>query len=113
MNPDEKLAAALRELRADYLADAPRKMAELWTAYARVQNEGAASLDGLRLLVHRLAGTGSSYGLPAVTERARDADQSCRLLIEAGAPLTPEDSQRLRRLVQGIADAFQDATSPK
>ena len=86
-------------------------MAELWTAWARVQNDGVASLDGLRLLAHRLAGTGGAYGLPIVTERAREADQASRKLLEAGLPLTPDDLQRLRALVQGIADAFQDATT--
>jgi len=111
MNPDEKLAAALRQLREDYLADAPRRVAELWTAWARVQNDGLPSLDGLRLLTHRLAGTGGAYGLPDVTERAREADQTSRVLIEAGTPLTPDDLQRLRALVQGIADALQDATT--
>ncbi len=111
MNPDDKLAAALRQLRAEYLDNAPRRVAELWTAYARVQNGGVQSLEGLRTLVHRLAGTGGSYGLPVVTDRAVAADQSCRALLEAGTPLTPDDLQRLRLLVQGIADAFQDAST--
>ena len=111
MNPDDTLAAALRRLRREYLADAPQRVAGLWTAYARVQNDVVQSLEGLRALVHRLAGTGGSYGLPVVTDRAREADQLCRALIEAGAPLTPDDLQRLRVLVQGIADAFQDATT--
>ena len=110
MIPDDKLAAALRQLREEYLTDAPRKIAELWTTYARVQNGGVQQLAGLHLLVHRLAGTGGSFGLPAVTTRAGEADQACRALIEAGAPLTPADLERLRAQVQGIADAFQDAT---
>lgn len=110
-SPDDPLAGALRRLREEYLAASPQRVAELWTAYARVQNGGAPSLDGLRTLVHRLAGTGSSYGLPVVTERARAADQACRALLESGAPLSSDDVQRLRRLVQGIADAFQDATT--
>lgn len=111
MNPDDRLADALRLLRAEYLADAPRKVAELWAAHAGVQNDGVQKLEALRVLVHRLAGSGGSYGLPAVTERAADADQFCRSFIEAGTPLTPYDLERLRALVQGIADAFHNATT--
>jgi HPt (histidine-containing phosphotransfer) domain-containing protein len=110
MTADDDLAAALHRLRADYLAAAPERIAELWTAYARVQNGGVQLLEGLGTLVHRLAGTGASYGLPAVTARAREADEACRQMIASRAPLAPGDMQRLRALLQGIADAFQDAS---
>ena len=111
MTSDDELAGALRRLRADYLAAAPQRLAELWTAYARVQTGETQSLDTLRTLMHRLAGTGGSYGLPDVTDRARAGDQACRQLIASSAPLTPGDVQRLRALIQGIADAFQNATT--
>jgi len=110
MTADDDLATALRRLRADYLAAAPERIAELQTAYARVQNGEAQSLEGLSTLVHRLAGTGASYGLPAVTARAREADGACRQMIASRAPLTPDDTARLRALLQGVADAFQDAS---
>ena len=110
---DDKLEAALRQLRADYLAAAPERVAELWTAYARVQNGGVAALEGLGILVHRLAGSGGAYGLPDVTERAREADRECRLLIASLTPPTPDDLQRLRSGVQGIADAFHNASTPE
>jgi HPt (histidine-containing phosphotransfer) domain-containing protein len=108
MTAEDDLAAALRRLRADYLAAAPERMAELWTAHARLENGGVQSLEGLSTLVHRLAGTGTSYGLPAVTARAREADEACRQMIASRAPLAPADMGRLRALLQGIADAFQD-----
>jgi HPt (histidine-containing phosphotransfer) domain-containing protein len=108
MTADDDLAAALRRLRADYLAAAPQRVAELWTACARMQNGGVQSLEELRVLVHRLAGSGGSHGLPGVTDRAREADEACRQLIASRAPPTPDDVGRLRSLIQGIADAFQD-----
>lgn len=113
MTGDDRLDAALRRLREDYLAAAPERVAELWTSYARVQNGGIPALEGFRTLVHRLAGTGGSYGLPRVTERARMADLDCRALLEAGGVVTPDDLLRLRKLVQDIADAFHDASTPE
>jgi len=108
--PDDKLQAALRVLRAEYLDDAPRRLAELWTAFARVQFGDAESLTRLQSLLHKLAGTGGAYGLPAVTDTARAAEQRCHALSSAGVPPTSSDVQQLRTLIQGVADAF-DASS--
>jgi len=85
----------------------------LWAAWARVQNGEPAALADLRTLVHRLAGTGTSYGVPDVTARAREADQACRALLDADATPSPSDILRLRVFLLGIADAFHDATTPE
>lgn len=108
--PDDALAAALRALRAEYLADAPARLAELWSAWARVQNGDAESLARLQTLAHRLAGTGGAYGLPEVTETARAVDRACRALRESGVAAGPGEVQSLRGLVQAIADAFDAST---
>jgi HPt (histidine-containing phosphotransfer) domain-containing protein len=108
--PDEKLAAALRELRAEYLEQSPQRLAELWSAFARVQNGDADGLARLQSFAHRLAGTGGSYGLPAVTDTARALDQACRALRETGNAPRPADVQQVRSLLQGVADAFAAAT---
>jgi HPt (histidine-containing phosphotransfer) domain-containing protein len=106
---DENLTRALRALRAEYLADAPARIAELWSALTRVQNGDPEGVGHLHLLVHRLAGSGGGYGLPEVTSSAQDADQACRSLMGAGTPASASDVLRLRALVQGVADAFARA----
>lgn len=110
--PDEQLQAALGVLRAEYLAESPARLAELWTEFAGVQNGDGGALEALRTLVHRLAGSGGAYGLPVVTDSARAADQFCR--AAAGeVPLSKERVAGLRDLIQRIADAFHEASSPE
>ena len=111
MTTDDTLQAALRRLRAEYLAAAPERVAELWTAYAGVQNGSGEALEGLHTLAHRLAGSGGSYGFPDITARARDAGQICRLLIASRAPPSPDELEPLRLALQGIADAFHNAST--
>jgi len=113
MKPGDELGAALAQLRAEYRAAAPQRIAELWAACERVQTDGVSALEGLRLLVHRLAGSGGAYGLPAVSARAVATDQRCRALAGAGEPLTPGDLQQLREGIQGIAEAFHETTTPE
>jgi hypothetical protein len=110
---EEDLQRALRELRLEYLAESPRRVAELWSALERVQNGVTGSLAELRLLVHRLAGSGGGYGLPEVTIASRAADTFCRSLLDAGAPPGADDVTQLRVLIQGVADAFARAQSPE
>ena len=114
MSPaEEELQRALRELRSAYLAESPKRLGELWSTLERVHNGVAGSLPELRILVHRLAGSGGGYGLPEVTIAARAADTFCRSLIDAGAPAGADDVNQLRVLVQGVADAFARAKSPE
>ena len=108
-SPEDELAAALRELRAEYLADSTQRLGELWSALKRVQNGDADALPSLRVLVHRLAGSGGGYGLPEVSTTARAADDRCRSLIDGGVPPTAADVNQLRVLIQGVADAFARA----
>jgi hypothetical protein len=106
---DDELARALRDLRAEYLAASPIRMAELWSSLERVQNGDAETLAVLRVQAHRLAGSGGGYGLPDVSAAARILDTCCRSLMEAEADITPSDLTHLRVLIQGVADAFARA----
>lgn len=106
---DDPLFVALRALRAEYLADAPRKITELWNALARVQNGEPGAVGELRTLVHHLAGSGGAYGFPLVTERARAAEQ---LIDRRGAArLAAAELAELRAHLQALADAFDQARS--
>lgn len=114
MSPaEEDLQRALRALRAEYLAESPKRLGELWSTLERVQNGVAGSLPELRILVHRLAGSGGGYGLPEVTISSRAADTYCRTLIDAGTPPGAGDVTQLRVLLQGVADAFGRAQAPE
>ena len=106
---DENLERAMRGLRAEYLGEAPQRVAELWTSLERVQNGDPDGLGELRVLIHRIAGSGGGYGFPDVSRAAQDADDLCRGILPRQSPASPSDVARLRELVQGIADAFAKA----
>ena len=108
---DDPLFLALRPLRADYLADPPGKVAELWRVLARVQNGERAAVRELRTLLHHLAGSGGAYGLPSVTESARKAEQVIDRCEPPGDRPSPADLAELRMHLTGVADAFDQARS--
>ena len=110
---DPALEQALRQLRRDYLAAGPARVAELWSALTGVQNGDADALERLRLLAHRLAGSGGGYGFPSISQAGRHADQLSRELLARASPPDPSALTQLTALVQGIADAFAGATAPE
>jgi len=103
---NDKLEAALRVLRLEYLSDSTRRVAELWSAFARIEQGDAEALSVLRMLAHRIAGTGGAYGLPAATDAARELDQACRALIGSGIAPTGDQVTHLRPLIERVSDAF-------
>jgi serine phosphatase RsbU (regulator of sigma subunit) len=58
-------------LRAQYTQQLPQRALEVEDAWRRAQCEGAPGLVDLRMLAHRLAGSGASYGFPEVSTSAR------------------------------------------
>ncbi|MFI5208117.1 MAG: Hpt domain-containing protein [Gemmatimonadales bacterium] len=106
---DDPLFVALRALRAEYLADAPQKIAGLWSALARVQNGEPAAVGELRTMVHHLAGSGGAYGYPVVTEHARAAEQLIDRRSAGG--FAAVELADLRTHLQALADAFDQARS--
>lgn len=109
MSDEDRLVEALRALRRDYLAEAPSRIAELRSELDRAAAGDVEGLRTLERLLHRLAGSGGSYGLPFVTERARAGELDARALLAAGTPLGPAELQRLRSHVDAVAEAFAEA----
>lgn len=61
----------LDELRAEYRAELPAKLAHLKALLARNQ------MKELQRALHTLAGSAGTFGLPAVGEAAREAEACC------------------------------------
>lgn len=99
----------LRRLRERYIAEAPGRLAELWDALGRLQNGDRQAPGELALLLHRLAGSGGSYGLDAVTERSRAAEQVVHSLVAQEAAPTQEEIALIRDHIHSIAEAFAEA----
>ena len=110
---DAELERALRPLRREYLEQGRARIAELWSAFAAVQNGDAEGLAQLQVLAHRLAGSGGGYGFPEITRTARLADHFCRELKTRPSAPGQDDLTQLHALVDGIADAFARAQVPE
>lgn len=113
MSNDDELHRRLAELRAIYIAESPERLGELWRSFARVQNGDVAALVELGGMLHRLAGTGGSYGLMGVTEHARVAEHTVRALMTENRAPDPGERAMLRTQLQNLADAFAAASSPE
>ncbi|HXE57280.1 MAG TPA: Hpt domain-containing protein, partial [Gemmatimonadales bacterium] len=71
----DPLAEALRELRAEYLAEAGARLAELRRDLAAYAAGEPGAADSLKTRLHRLAGSGGSYGFPEISRIARDLER--------------------------------------
>jgi HPt (histidine-containing phosphotransfer) domain-containing protein len=91
---EERLAA----LRDSFVGALPARLAGLRAAVA------AGDREAVQLEAHRLAGTGTSYGLPELSAWGRSVEQLCRL---SPAALERELAQALDDLAQLIAGVSQ------
>ena len=75
-----EMAARLAKLRADYLAHLPGEMATLQSLGAEVvAGEGEQScLSELHHRLHKLAGSGGTFGLAALSQQARTLEQQVK-----------------------------------
>lgn len=85
----------LKSLQAEYLAALPKKIE---TILHQIQD---AALNELRESFHKLKGTGTTYGLPEVTELAELLEDICTDLPEKA----PEAARRATEILLGICDA--------
>jgi chemotaxis protein histidine kinase CheA len=106
---DAELLRVLADLRTQYLAEAPERLSTLRNALQCACAGDAEGLPELRLLLHRLAGSGGSYGLQAVTEAARAAEHEVYALQDSPPPLTAGDAAHLSDLIEEVAAAFREA----
>ena len=108
-DPDDALAAQLKALRHEYLTDSTRRVEELRRLLERLTAGERAALAELRQALHRLAGSGGSYGFPMVSSRSRDGEQLAVKLSAGDAALDPASLASLGACVEDVARAFADA----
>jgi len=108
---DDLLEQQLRQLRREYLLDSVKRMDELRQLRDRLAEDERTALAGLRQAFHRLAGSGGSYGFPAVTLRSREGERLAQRLESAGTPVAPDDVEAFGRCIDGVANAFAEARS--
>lgn len=107
---NDPLAEALRQLRLEYLKDAPLRVSELWALLERVERGENRALDELRKALHKLAGSGGSYGFPDISDTSRAGEQEVQRLLASGTVCT-SDVDALRALIQEVERAFATASA--
>jgi len=98
------VAAQLAELRQAYLARLPAELAALQSLAADLGGGEAdrARLDELRHRLHKLAGSGGTFGLAALSAAARTLEQRVKGWL-AGGLAELDDGQVRQALAAGLA----------
>ena len=99
-----------RELRGTYLLGARERRERLSRALESLARHpgDAAALAEIRTCFHGFAGSGGTFGFPALSEAGREGEEACdRLLRETGGT-SPSDLAALHRL----ADTLRAALHP-
>ena len=71
---DDPVDALFQQLRREYLTESNERLAELRAGLSGFQKGDPGALASLKTHFHRLAGSGGSYGFPAISALARDAE---------------------------------------
>jgi len=102
---DAAMLEQYQELRRQYVSEGPALLAELRQCLAACRAHEEAALEALGTRFHKLAGSGGSYGFPAITTASREAEQ---WIGEHPSP-GQADYEFLEGAIRRIAAAFEDA----
>ncbi len=101
----EDLAQVLAQLRREYVADSPTRMAELRKDVAAFRAGEPDAIKSLIILFHRLAGSGGSYGFPEVSE----IGQTMERWLKTDPPPSAGDAGRLDDAIDRLAACFNQS----
>ena len=90
------LDALLKKLRAEYVQELPQAIAVLEEALQFLGHDPARGDSVVRWAAHRLAGSGGSYGFPAISAAAREAEHASAAELAAAV-------ERLISLLRSVA----------
>jgi diguanylate cyclase (GGDEF)-like protein len=98
-------AEFFEELRREYLSEASARLGELRKDVAALRAGEADAAGSLKVRLHRLAGSGGSYGFPDISSASRATEQ----WIIANPSPDAEGFAHLDRSIAAIAGAFDAA----
>ena len=105
----DELEKALEGLRAEYLTEAPVRLAELRKDLAALRAGEPDAAGSLKSHCHRLAGSGGSYGFPEISAISRKMEQ---FLAAHPAP-AGDELEKLTASVDQLAAAFDRAAATR
>jgi diguanylate cyclase (GGDEF)-like protein len=90
-NPGADLEEKLRALRATYLTQLPEKLRQIDEVWDKLQADwNSESLHTLHRMVHSLTGSGTTFGMPEISEAARPLEQTLKQLVNSNATMNAE-----------------------
>jgi diguanylate cyclase (GGDEF)-like protein len=95
------------ELRREYLTEAPARLAELRKDLAAVRSGEAGAAASLKGRLHRLAGSGGSYGFPEISRVSREAER----WLGANPSPALDALEPLETSIAAIARSFDQAAA--
>jgi diguanylate cyclase (GGDEF)-like protein len=101
----EELELVLAQLRREYVAESPTRLEELRKDIAAFRAGEPDASKSLIILFHRLAGSGGSYGFPAISEIGKRMER----WLKSDPPPAPDQSGTLDDAVEQLVKAFDQA----
>jgi chemotaxis protein histidine kinase CheA len=103
-----RLARALEDLSEQFARALPGRLAEIQDEFAALLRspQDREGLERMRARVHKLAGSGTTFGFAALSQEALDLEDHLKRLGSREEPLTRADVEALRSrlsLVRGAA----------
>lgn len=101
--------SAFEKLRKEYISRWSEKRKQLEKLLRNFGESGPDTLKDLRGEFHRLAGSGGSYGLPAVSEVGSEAEAFLDSLLGPEGGAAEEAPARIRGYVLALDKLFSEA----
>jgi len=104
--PDE-LREQLAALVDDYVRQLPKRVEEIDQAFEAVgiKPGDIDAYSQLRLLVHKLAGSGATFGFDEISRSAKDFENRLTAIIESGLLEISGTDKELKEALNGLKDA--------
>jgi diguanylate cyclase (GGDEF)-like protein len=108
-----ELAERLAALHAEYMHALPGKMFAIASAWRSLADIGwdAMLLADLHRMVHGLSGSGTTFGLDAVSDAARVLEQQLKRAVGADMPPTGQERAQLNAAVQRLQEVVEAAAT--
>ena len=103
------LDEGFRELQAEYLAEVPKRLAELREDFVAIGAGDTKAPDSLARKFHQLAGSGGSYGFPEISAVAREAEQ----FIRGNPPWNADNLGYLDGAIERLGAVVAAVTAPE
>lgn len=109
--PRDDVVESLAALRRHYLGAAPVRLEQMARGLLSLASDPGdrGALESTMRHFHALAGSGTTFGMPAVTGVAREMDVEVRRMLDAGETPTTEDIARWGRGLDRLREEFSAA----